>query len=310
MEVRMRRGVYFLANDRIYEQAVAFLNSFRLHNPTIPLCLVPFAADSGRVRALAARYHFSVLGDCAVLDACDRIGAAFHNGDIAGQYRKLAMWCGPYDEFLYIDSDTVVLEPVDFVFDHLDGYGFLTSHSDMPHIRQWVWHESIYASGALTREQIDFAANTGFVASRRGLLDPREVERGLAAPLALRPHMQLLCSEQPLLNYLIVTSGHAYSSLFVDARSSGDTTIPLERWAGDDLGPVVSGRLPAPPAAPNPVLLVHWAGFWQSVRDTGGVVPYHDLWRHYRYLADPGRPAAAATAGIAEASVASTARFA
>ena len=300
----MRRGVYFLANDRIYEQAVAFLNSFRLHNPTIPLCLVPFAADSERVRALADRYDFTVLHDTAALETCDRIGAAFHNGDIAGQYRKLAMWRGPFDEFLYIDADTVVLESVDFVFDHLAGYGFLTSHSNMPHIRRWVWRDSVYATGALTPEQIDFAANTGFVAYRRGLLDPREVERGLAAPLALMPHMQLLCSEQPLLNYLIVTSGQAYSSLFVIAGSSGDTTIPLERWAGDDLGAVVSGRLPATPTTPNPVLLVHWAGFWQSVRETGGVVPYHDLWRHYRYLTDHDRTAASVPAGIAQPSTA------
>lgn len=280
----MERGVYFLANDAILDQALAFLASFRKHNPRIPLCLVPFAADSDRIREHAARYKFDVWADDAVLKVCDEISRAFHAGTVMGQYRKLAMWTGPYEQFIYIDSDTVVLHSIDFVFGYLDRYDFFTSHSNMPHNRRWVWRDSIYHTGALTDRQIEFATSTGFVASRRGLIDPRTTYPDLAAPLSLAPHMELLCTEQPLLNYLIVTSGRPHSSLSVIAEATGDPDIPQEQWAGEHIGDFRAGRLV--PTKVRHVLLVHWAGEWQRVRAEGGQVPYHDLWHHYRSMAN------------------------
>lgn len=281
----MKRGVYFLANDGILEAAIGFLNSFRTYNPSIPLCLVPFSDDSERIRALADRYRFTVWGDDAVLRRCDAISREFHDGLTMGQYRKLAIWTGDFDDFLYIDSDTIVLDSVDFVFDHLDRCDFLTSHSNIPRIRHWVWRESIYDTGALDAAQIEYAASTGFVASRAGLLDPERVMAGLDAPLALAPHMELLCREQPLLNYLIVTSGRPYSSLWAIAVATGDWSIPQEQWAGHEIGVVESGRLIA--SQVKRVLLVHWAGEWQRVRSQGGTLPYHELWRHYREMETP-----------------------
>src|SRR6185369_9998739 len=123
----MRRGVYFLANDRVYDQVLGFLNSFRTYNPTIPLRLIPFADDHERVAELADRYDFSIWTDAAVLRDCDAISRAFHDGATSGHYRKLAMWTGDFDEFVYVDSDTIVLERFDFVFDYLERYDFVTS---------------------------------------------------------------------------------------------------------------------------------------------------------------------------------------
>ena len=280
----MQRGAYFLANDAILEQAIGFLNSFRTYNPTIPLCLIPFADDYSRIGALSGRYGFTVWRDENVLRRCDAISREFHDGRTMGQYRKLAMWTGPFDEFVYVDSDTIVLEPVDFVFEFLSRYGFVTSHSNIQEIRRWVWRDSIYQTNVLSRGQIAFAANTGFVVSRTGLIDPEAVWRDLAEPLSLAPHMELLCCEQPLLNYLMVTSGVRYSSLWVIAAKRRMTDMPLEQWAGDDIGRVEEGRLI--PSRANRVLLVHWAGEWQRARDEGGKIPYYDLWQHYRAMGD------------------------
>jgi hypothetical protein len=278
----MQRGVYFLANDAILEAVLGFLNSFRTYNPTIPLCLVPYADDSARVRSLADRYDFTIWSDGDVLRTCDRISTAFHDGEVVGQYRKLAMWTGPFDEFIYIDSDTIVLESIDFAFAHLDAYDFLTSHSNIPANRRWVWRESIYDTGALSEAQIEYATSTGFVASRAGLIDPKRVEAELAAALDLAPHMELLCTEQPLLNYLIVTSGRPYSSLSVIAENTDDAAMPQEQWAGQDIGTIRDGRVT--PSRVSRVLLVHWAGEWQRVRTEGGQIPYYELWQYYRAM--------------------------
>jgi hypothetical protein len=196
-----------------------------------------------------------------------------------GYYRKLALWKGQFDEFLYIDSDTVVLEPIDFVFKHLDRYDFVTSHSNI---------ESIYSSSALTPEQIEYAANTGFFASRPGLIDVGLVHDNVAGLAGLAEHMELKCREQPLLNYLVVTSGRPYSSLSRIAQETGDPTIPQERWAGGGIGRVESGRLI--PTQVQRVLLVHWAGEWRRAIWANEPVPYLNLWQQYHTMHQGGTP--------------------
>lgn len=278
----LRRGVYFLANDAILDFALAFLNSFRAHNPAIPLCLVPFDDNHAQVAALAGRYGFALWRDDEELRRCDAISRAFHDGATWGHYRKLALWKGRFDEFVYIDSDTVVLEPVDFVFEHLARYDFVTSHSNIAAIRRWVWKDSIYASSTLDTAQIEYAASTGFFASRPGLLDAAAVHDNVAGLAVMAPHMELSCREQPLLNYLVVTSGRPHSSLSRIAQETGDATIPQEQWAGEDIGEVRAGRLV--PSRVQRVLLVHWAGEWRRAYWAKEQIPYLSLWQHYRTM--------------------------
>lgn len=272
-----RRGVYFLANDRVFDLAIAFLNSFRTHNKTMPLCLIPYDAHTRDLAKLAAVYEFAITSNDSLLARCDAISTQFHSRAY-GQYRKLAAWHGVFDDFVYIDVDTVVLHNIAFSFSFLDSYDFITSHSNILSMRKWVWRDSINTTTALSRDQVNYAANTGFIVSRRSLISVDDVERRLSDALLLSPHMELLCAEQPLLNYLMVTSGGSYSSLREISRKSKRSDIPLEIWAGtrdwdvSSCGQVVHPR-------PNPPLLVHWAGEWHRNQHLT-----HPLWRYYRDL--------------------------
>jgi hypothetical protein len=276
-----QRGAYFLADDGILDMAIAFLNSFRTYNPSIALCLIPYADDVKQLASLRQQYNFTIWSDVATLQWCDEISRSFH-GCTVGQYRKLAIWEGPFDQFVYIDSDTVVLHSIDFALRYLDRFDFLTSHSDMPQIRSWVWKDSVYATGALTNRQISYAANTGFLVSRRECLSHAQVQSRLPGALALAHHMELLCCEQPLLNYLIVTSGLRYASLYTIARTAGAwLSIPMELWAGRPSVVVRDGRIIHPRKT---VLMMHWAGEWERARDERRQIPYYDLWSYYRHL--------------------------
>lgn len=256
------QGVYFLANDGILDLAIAFLNSFRINNPEIPLCLVPFNDQCLRISELAKLYRFGVFSHPDVLRRCDRISTAFH-GRVMGHYRKLAIWEGPFEEFVYVDCDTVVLGSFNRVFELLNAYDFLTAHSDLESHREWVWKESVYDTGALTNEQISYSANTGLLCSRKGALLLDQIEAGLAQALRLAPHMNLLCTEQPFLNYLIVTSGRSHSSLQSLALKDPSFRIPMIYPPDPKLvtatGQLRSNKLPPP-------LLVHWAGCWFPTR--------------------------------------------
>jgi len=275
------QGVYFLANDSVIDNVIAFLNSFRENNPDIALRLVPYDDSIEHIVSLQSEYNFSVWRSDQLFQKCDEISMQFH-GKVFGHYRKLALWEGPFEEFIYIDTDTVILEKIDFVFQFLASYSFIASHSNVRSIRKWVWKDSVEKATLLTREQISFAANTGFFSSKRGNLSVTKALKSLPRALALVEHMELLCIEQPFLNYLVVTSDLPFTSLstlFLELRSDD---VALERWGGSNLGLVVNGRIISP-CFPR-TLLVHWAGEWKRASLEGSPIRNEDLWKHYRYL--------------------------
>lgn len=273
-----RRGVYFLANDYVLDRTIAFLNSFRKHHADTPLCLIPFADDTDELLELQSRYDFTVWpGDPALLESCDEISRSFH-GEVKGHYRKLVAWEGEYDEFIYVDTDTVLLRDMGFVFPLLDRFGFVATVSGHPAVRPWVWRDSVRDTGALEPWQIAYSAETCFVASRKECLRFADVTARLPDALELAPHMALETYEMPVLNYLMVTSGWPCTSLW--ALPGGG---PVARWAGEPIGEVRDGQLVSP--AGRPVFLVHWSGlWWQHERGELAQLPQHELWSHYRNL--------------------------
>lgn len=289
------RGVYFLANDRVLEWVKGFLHSFRAHNPSLPLCLIPYDRRCDRVCALSTRYDFLVYDDQSRLEACDRIAARFHPNQALGHYRKLACWHGPFQQFIYVDVDTIVLKSLDIVFPLLADYDIVVASSNMPELKSWVWRPTIDDAGVLSDQQVAFSANTGFIASSREAA--AEIEKGvdnLDSALSLVAHMALQCAEQPFLNYLMVTSTLRRTSLRTLGRP-----YPQEFYAGVAGAVVEHGSLSHQGEVP---LFVHWPGEWPHSRLgwamhklrvllglwTRGIkpmppsLPYRSLWSYHR----------------------------
>ena len=296
------RGVYFLANDRILEITIAFLNSFRKFNPDTPLCLIPFRSDIAEFEALQETYNFTIFNNHEILTLADQISLLFHPS-VTGHYRKLACWHGPFEKFIYIDVDMVVLKNLDFAFNLSERFGFVTSLSDIPEAEKWVWKPEIYQTGILTNEQIRYSANTGFIISEKGRIPLNTLmERSLkAAPLAA--HMELSCKEQPLLNYLIVTSGLTFSSLWKLAETNSYPQKYVEYWAGNGRKHLKNGFTTECKGEMREVFLIHWAGVWQlrkpeirafallstlrlkkHIWAVSIFIPLRKIWRRYRYL--------------------------
>jgi hypothetical protein len=275
------RGVYFIANDAAIDNTIAFLNSFRLFNPKTQLCLVPFDESIDKLLQLRQVYRFFIWSDEDILRRCDDVSRAFH-GVVHGHYRKLALWSGPFDEFIYIDTDTIVLEAVGFVFEYLQRFEFVASHSNVRSIRKWVWKDSIDASGELSKHQIAYATNTGFICSVKNAMSIEIANQKLIPALGITHHMQLDCVEQPFLNYLIVTSGLRYSSLHAIFLESPSISIPLERWGGSLIKTIDKGKVILPKYPRT--FFVHWAGEWRRARAEGTQIINYDLWRFYREM--------------------------
>lgn len=278
------KGVYFLANNKVLNLTIAFLNSFKAHNYDLDLCFIPYDDDIDEIIHLRHTYNFVVYENMDLLELCDQISIKFH-GIKVGAYRKLAIWEGFYDQFIYIDIDTIVLKNLSFVWKNLNHCKIFTSHSNLSHIRRWVWKESIYNSGKLSNLQIEYAANTGFIVSTKGTIQMNWVVEQIEAALVLKDDMQLLCMEQPFLNYLIVTSGYNYGSLLSfynwDALNGTNTGVELEYWAGRPGGKTRKGTFISPEK--RPTFLLHWAGVWRNNEDITSI-PYFEIWDYYRNL--------------------------
>lgn len=285
-----RKGIYFLANDYYLDHTIAFLNSTRLHNPNLPLCFIPFDGRIDRTIELQRTYGFEFYPDDGILRRCDAISLMFHQ-EVNGDYRKLAIWDGPFESFVCFDVDTVLTDTISFIFDVLGDYKYVVAcggHTGM------VWDDSIRETGVLTDEQVAFSANAGMIASSRGVTNIRDIEKKLPQALRLRSHMALFCWAQPLLNYLMVIS-ESFATLECLARATRDSKIMTQFWAGWSEGAeqfqVKQGRFVRWPSSfPYPIFSVHWAGLAKACSNENGEtvidpdMPLKELWEYYRYL--------------------------
>lgn len=297
-----KRGVYFLANDVVLELSIAFLNSFRSFNPDIPLCLIPYNENYKKIYELSSKHNFFIYPNKEALSICDDISKKIFSY-VSGNFRKLAMWEGPFEEFIYIDTDTVVLANVEFSYKFLAEYDFITSHSHIPSIRRFVWKDSIYKLNVLSRNQINYATNCGFITSHKKALPLILVHEKLKKAIEIKEHMELMCVEQPFLNYLFVTSGKYTSLLYLFFTNPFREELAFEQWGGRKEGVINKGKIHFRNEK-VPTFLLHWAGIYRpnnfekwffkiflpclgikkEVPCISYFLPYKRLWKYYRYL--------------------------
>jgi hypothetical protein len=258
-------GIVFVANDSAIEWVLPFLNSVREHNPAIPICLIPFDDNCRRLKTLQKRYNFLCFNDQRAFSLCDHISTLYH-GCVLGYYRKYAAWSGPFDRFIYIDTDTIVTGPLDWLWPLLEDHYFVFSHSPNPGNRRHVWKDSVYSSGLLTTEEIEFSANAGFFAARRDAFTLEDILVRASSGLKLREHMVLSAWDQPLTNYLAVTLGKRITSLTRLRMTVGYPRLPYQYWAAQPGALPIFGQLYVLNRWKSirpwsiQVFLVHWAG--------------------------------------------------
>src|SRR5689334_12581376 len=112
----MAPTVVFLANDAVYEQALAFLESFRQFNPYLKLRMIPFAEDLDKLKGASSVYEYDIL--CEDYERWDRLGLELFPSKekkYRNRLRKLSIFDLEDDVILYIDVDTVVTKDLSFL---------------------------------------------------------------------------------------------------------------------------------------------------------------------------------------------------
>lgn len=274
-------GVYFSANDVVYDWAIAFLNSFRTFNPDLRLILIPFNDECDRLLKLKHTYNFEIHIDPS-FERLEAIGQAFELGHTpTGPYwfRRYAAFWGPCDRFMYLDARQIILADLKPVLSALDDFDFDLLHFDC------AVHQ-VYESGDLRREFLRKGKARGFLsglwASRKGLFTLERFEQLSAKALQSREQLNPRNTDQAFINYSCdadsVRCGHV-SEVLGDtcqinwAKTSGKVYKEKGKYYLWDYGGLDHKRQ---------FFLLHWAGY-----SLNAFMPNHSLFIQFRWMDKP-----------------------
>jgi hypothetical protein len=298
-------GICTLANDLVYDQLVALLNSIEANaGASMPVCIYPYDDQLTRVRQLvAARPQLSLYDDQASIQWWDEwVAQAWAAHPTAqqqwqaagsqgihrqGTHRRYCAFDGPFDRFLYMDADTLLLRPVTELFAALDRCDWLTydfQYKDLSHVFSL---EGPQLSQLFSAEQLQRQAFcSGFYASRRQVFTVAQrqallayLQQGEAA--VLYP----MAPDQTLLNYMVMRSQ-------LDSCNLAQTLPPEQRTGNSVTSDHFTGSDQALYDHGRPLTYLHYIGissrlFRQLCAGENVDLPYREVFLHYRYRHDP-----------------------
>jgi len=277
----MKKGIYITANDKVMDYAIACLNSIRLYDPEIPIVLIPYDENYQLIaQKLQTDYGVEIYPDLEFIDRLSKRLQEIFGGNFfarPNQFRKQACWFGPFEKFLYIDTDVVVFSKISRYLDVLDSCDFMCYDYQHKGGIKNVFSQVVLDKNVFSQEELQDIFNGGFWASKRSLITEQDLYE-VFQECAHHPEyfdFSQKTSDQPIINYMILKRLSKRINLVrLDGKGPGS-------WAGTPHFEGDGMQL-FDPAAGKPLDYLHWAG----IRIQAGC-PYWDIWLKYRYLNDP-----------------------
>jgi hypothetical protein len=297
-------GICTLANDHVFDQAIALINSIaEVMGADFPVCIFPYDDHCDRLAAaICDRPNVTIFQDRAVLDYWDdqakrvwdscpqakRRWAEVTNKPYYrfGTHRRFGAFSGPFDRFLYMDADTLLLKDVNAIFNQLETHDWIVhdfQHRDVSHVYNC---DSPRLLDVFTARQLDTEIFcSGFYAAKRGTFNQAQLDDCLRQIEAGEDDVLYgMAPDQTILNYWVMRSNLAIYNYALELPSSEVTGCCVT----SDHFEMVGGRLCD---RGNPLTYLHYIGlssslFKQLCEGENLDFPYRDLFLHYRYLND------------------------
>ncbi|MEA5580856.1 hypothetical protein VB620_05825 [Nodularia harveyana UHCC-0300] len=281
----MSRGIYIIANDKVMDQSIALLNSIRLYDTDSPIVMIPYDENYHNIANTLNKYYgVTVYED---LDFIERLSQNLHEtfgGKFfarPNQFRKQACWFGPFDEFLYIDTDIVVFEKIIDNLNYLATSDFICC--DYQHLGgiKNVFSPHVLEEKVFTESEVKDIFNGGFWGSKKNLVSENDLYE-IFTECAEHPEyfdFSEKTSDQPIINYMLLKRiSRRFNIVKREGKAPGN-------WAGSSHFQPEANIL-VDPKVNQPLQYLHWAG----IRIQPGC-PYWKTWEYYRHL-NPALPAA------------------
>ncbi|MGA3301815.1 MAG: hypothetical protein ABSC72_00825 [Methylovirgula sp.] len=214
-------GIAIIANDKVIDWLLPFLESYQATSAAVPLYLIPYDDNMDRTRRAADVYGVEVVDiDSAELDALARRLYPFNPGH-RRRLRKLLALALPLDEVIYLDVDIILFQDFSKIFGRIE-------KGKTEFIVASACHEYVYNS---RRAQYDFLRdavlfNDGFFATSQNVLslqnfyDVIEADEKIFHTVRQRGGL----FAQPLTNFVVHRRGLKIASLpLCVAGASGES---------------------------------------------------------------------------------------
>lgn len=188
-------GIYTLANDVVYDQLVALLNSIEVNvSPDIPICIIPYDERLARVRQeINSRKNVTLYDNWEVIQRWEEFAHqvwAAHPRELKnkvprpGWYkghlqRKFVSFEGIFEQFVFYDCDSLAMKPITDVIEKLKNYDFVFDdwEHNKPRAVAALDIDLIEKSGMYTEADIRPKLHcSSFFGSKRGLFSVEEIK--------------------------------------------------------------------------------------------------------------------------------------
>jgi len=300
----IQQGIYTLANDTLYDQLVGLINSIhRHHDENARICIIPYDDKIDKIKTLTSDKVFlfnnsdfiEVLSDFALsIWTNERFEgktnqAWFHSSNTI---RKLCSFEGVFDEFIYVDCDSLVMSSLSNCFQKLQDYDCV--FDDWEHNKKECFLDpdlivKKYSCDPLTVK--NYCHGSDFFASKKGHIN-RQVLQEVQSKLVQDKEIYFLkdrgwWDEVYLFSYLTF----CLNWKIFNYTMSSDSRERTGNIAGAD--PFIEKDWVLYNAQGcKPIHRIHYMGypskdFYYLCRGEDVPIPHREVFLHYRFLEEP-----------------------
>ncbi|MBZ8183301.1 Npun_R2821/Npun_R2822 family protein [Oscillatoria salina] len=304
------QGIYTLANDNVYDQLVALLNSIEVNvSSQIPICIIPYDDRLELVKQeIASRPNVTLFENTESIQRWEDFARevwAVHprakekNLQLTPWYqqhlqRKFVAFDGDFDKFVFYDGDSLAMKPLDDVFAKLDTYDFV--FDDWEHKKPEAFASlnisQIVAVSSYQAEEIRSKLHCGsFFASKRGLFSPTEIAAFKKKLIADREinwiNEKGWWDDVFLFNYLTLRAESSIFNYTLSPNSQERTGNCANADPLIDIDNILYNQ-----QGQKPIHRIHYMGypyqdFTNLAKGKDVDIPHKNVFLHYRFLKEP-----------------------
>jgi hypothetical protein len=299
-------GICTLANDHVLDQAIALINSIEaIMGSEFPVCIFPYDDRIEKLTAaIADRPNVQIFQDQSLIEYWENESKKIWDTHPAvqqrwnfdpkaqnyyrlGMHRRFVAFSAPFDRFIYMDADTLLLNDVTPIFDKLDDHDWVIydfQYKDPQHVFdvESPQFQQVFSTEYMQSKM--FCA--GFYASKRNVFPQDSLDRMLSAMQAGEAGLLFCMSpDQAIVNYWVMKAGlsvYNFALELPEAERTGCCVTSPQFEMRDNLLYDRGNRL----------TYLHYIGISSTVlskicQGENLKCPYRDIFLHYRYLREP-----------------------
>lgn len=303
-------GIYTLANDIVFDQLVALLNSIEANiGSDIPVCVIPFDNRLNKVKQeIGSRENVTLFEDTSSIERWENFARQFaslhpeaqrthqlHPRWYGGKlHRKFVAFDGSFEQFVFFDADSLAMKPIDDIQEKLQTYDFVFDDWEHTKSRSNAALDiaAIEATGMFTESKIQPLLHcSSFFGSKRGIFNSEELNILLKQMIeqdeAAWVNSQAWWDDAFLFNYMTLRSNRSQFNFTL----SPDGNDRSGNCANADPFVAINNVLFNQEGL-KPIHRIHYMGypsidFTRLSRGEDVDIRFKDIFLHYRFLKQP-----------------------